>query len=125
MNAESLFLFDKPLIMALALLFGAFSGVPERKRRNDDLDSNLTGFDNDLEEDKSVAVGCGCSISFDTSSEVPIVYVKTYGKVDRVSLRRTLEARYPGVRIEGLSSHKSVQLNIETRKKPKRKESKK
>lgn len=125
MNAESVFSFDKPLISAMALLFGAVNRMPERKRRTDVLDSDLPELENDLTEDKSVEVGCGCSISFDTAGELPIVYVKIFGEVDLVSLRRTLEAHYPGVKIEGLTSRAPVRLKAKTRGKPRRKKSKK
>ena len=99
--------------------------MPERKRRTDVLDSDLPELENDLSEDKSVEVGCGCSISFDSTAETPILYVKTIGEVDIVSLRRTLEKHYPGVKIEGLTSHAPVRLKAETRVKTKRKKSKK
>jgi len=125
MDAKSVFLFDKPLIIALALLFGAINGMPERKRRTDVLNSYLPELENELAEDKLVEVGCGCSISFDTTGETTIVYVKAIGEVDIVSLLRTLRKHYPGAKIEGLTSCAPVRLKAKNGEKPRRKKSKK
>lgn len=92
--------------------------MPERKRRNEPLDTNLPDFEDDLFEGKSVELGAGYSISLDYTEELPTVYVKTYGEVDSLSLRRKLKQHYPGSKIEGLTSHKLVQINSK-KKKPK------
>ena len=97
--------------------------MPERKRRNDVLDLNSPEFEDDLLEDETVELGSGYSISLDYMREVPIVYVKTYGEVDSVSLRRKIEEHYPGAKIEGLISDTPVQVIPKRRTKPKTKKS--
>lgn len=76
--------------------------MPERKRR-DDLNSNLASVEDDLLKNGSIELGDGCSISFSNAEEAPTIYVKTYGEVDFISLKRKLEQNYPGARIQGLS----------------------
>ena len=97
--------------------------MPERKRRNEVLDPNLPEFEDSLLEDETVELGSGYSISLDYLKEVPTVYVKTYGEVDSVSLRRRIEEHYPGAKIEGLLSDTPVQVNPKRRTKPKTKKS--
>lgn len=97
--------------------------MPERKRRNAVLDLNLAEFEDGLLEDESVELGSGYSISLDYMREIPTVYVKTYGEVDSVSLRRKIEEHYPGARIEGLTSNTLVLVNPKRRTKPKTKKS--
>jgi hypothetical protein len=111
--------------MSLSLLFGAVSNMPERKRRNEVLDSNMPDFDDDLAEAGAVELGSGYSVSLDDMREVPTVYVKTYGKVDSVSLRRKIEEHYPGAKIEGLTSKTPVKVCSKRRTKTKAKTSKK
>jgi hypothetical protein len=88
--------------------------MPERKRR-EDLETSLLALENDLLKDESIELGAGCSISLGHNEEVPTVYVKTYGEVDVISLRRKLEQNYPGARIEGL--HPDAPTHVHTKKK--------
>jgi hypothetical protein len=97
--------------------------MPERKQRNAVLDLNLPEFEDSLLEDESVELGSGYSISLDYMRGIPTVYVKTYGEVDSVSLRRKIEEHYPGAKIEGLSSNTPVRVNPKRRTKLKTKKS--
>lgn len=97
--------------------------MPERKRRNEVLDLNLHEFEDSLLEDETIELGSGYSISLDYMREVPTVYVKTYGEVDSVSLRRKIEEHYPGAKIEGLTSNIPVRVSPKRRTKPKTKKS--
>jgi hypothetical protein len=89
--------------------------MPERKRRDDLETSTMLALENDLLKDESIELGAGCSISLGHNEEVPTVYVKTYGEVDVISLRRKLEQNYPGARIEGL--HPDAPAHVRTKKK--------
>jgi len=97
--------------------------MPERKRRNEILDLNSPEFEENLSEDETVELGYGYSISLDYMREIPTVYVKTYGEVDSVSLRRKIEEHYPGAKIEGLTSNSPVRVSPKRRTKPKTKRS--
>jgi hypothetical protein len=88
--------------------------MPERKRREDLETSTMLALEDDLLKDESIELGACCSISLGHNEEVPTVYVKTYGEVDIVSLRRKLEQDYPGARIEGL--HPDAPVHVRTKK---------
>lgn len=81
----------------------------KRKRRFFD----LFGFDeeNFLFGTKPVKDGSGYSISatYDESGK-PVVRVKTHGNVDVAELRRDIEQRYPGARIEGLEEKPLIKV---------------
>ena len=98
--------------------------MPERKRR-DDLNPNELDVENDLLKGEPIEIGAGCSISLDYEKEAPTLYVKTYGEVDVISLKRKLEQNYPGTRIEGLSSNAPASVRPKKKKKSSIKKSKK
>ena len=109
MNTELVFLFGKPLMHALA--FSCLEcpiGMPERRRRNEILDSDLTCLEDNLTENESIELGSAYSILLDHESEAPIVYVKTYGEVDLASVRKEIGKHYPGAKIEGIPSNAPV-----------------
>lgn len=95
--------------------------MPERRRRNGLLGSDLSYFEDNLLENESIELGSGYSILLDYESEAPVVYVKTYGEVDLVSLRKEIGRHYPGAKIEGLTSIALVRVNAEKRPKCKKK----
>ena len=59
-----------------------------------------------MSEDSS---GYSITVTYDDSGK-PVVHVKTYGKVDEDALRREIEKRYPGARIEGLKDRKMIRF---------------
>ena len=98
----------------------------KRSRRFFDL------FDLDKEdflfERESVEGGSGYSISvtYDEGGK-PVVRVETYGNVDVMELRRDIEQRYPGARIEGLEKQPLIRVvdeGVKEKKKTKMKEKK-
>jgi hypothetical protein len=100
--------------------------MSERKRRRRFF--NLFGFD---EEDllfglEPVEGGSGYSISvtYDEKGK-PVVQVKTYGDVDTEELRRDIEQRYPGARIEGLEKKPLIRIVDEEEEKEEDNRSKK
>ena len=113
--------------------------VSERKRKRR-TPFDLFGFDEDdflfgPQEFKLSDGGSGYSISvtYDEKGK-PVVKVQTYGDVDTTDLRRDIEQRYPGAKIEGLEKRPLIRVveektavKEETRKKKeiKRKEEKK
>ncbi len=103
--------------------------MSKRKRKRPFFD--LVDFD---EEDflfgrEPVEGGSGYSVSvtYDESSK-PVVQVKTHGDVDVAELRRDIEQRYPGARIEGLEKKPLIRIvgeeKEEKERKTKEKESK-
>jgi len=94
--------------------------MPERRRRNEILDSDFPCSEDNLSESKSLELGSGYSILLDYVSEAPIVYVKTYGEVDLVSLRKEIGRHYPGAKIEGLTSKAPVRVTQKRRPKSRR-----
>jgi len=64
-----------------------------------------------LFEEKPTGGGSGYSISvtYDEKGK-PVVQVKTYGDVDTAELRRDIEKRYPGARIEGLEKKPLIRI---------------
>jgi len=84
--------------------------VPERKRKKR---IDIFGFD---EEDffsgrKPLEGGSGYSMSvtYDGTGK-PVVRVETRGDVDAAKLRRDIEQRYPGARIEGLEKKPLIRI---------------
>jgi hypothetical protein len=102
--------------------------VSNRKRRKGPFDfSDLFdfGFDEEkLFEESSMQGGSGYSISvtYDERGK-PLVKVKTYGDIDTTELRRDLERRYPGAKIEGLEKQPLIRIVNEEEEKNKRRKS--
>ena len=100
--------------------------MPEKKRKRPFFD--IFGFD---EEDfmfgrQPVEGGSGYSISvtYDEKGK-PVVQVKTYGDMDMAELRRDIEQRYPGARIEGLEKKPLIRIVDEGEEKEENKGKKK
>ena len=53
--------------------------------------------------------GYSISVTYDEKGK-PVVQVKTYGDVDVAELRRDIEQRYPGARIEGLEKKPLIRI---------------
>ncbi|MGQ9460484.1 MAG: hypothetical protein ACUVRA_04565 [Candidatus Bathyarchaeaceae archaeon] len=85
--------------------------MSERKRRRRFFD--LLGFDEeDLlfgREPAEGGSGYSISVTYDEKGK-PVVQVKTYGDVDTEELRRDIEQRYPGARIEGLEKKPLIRI---------------
>jgi len=105
--------------------FGAVDCMPERKRRSDLVNLEISDSEGILLEDEPIELGSGYSISLDNTKETPVVYVKTYGEVDVLLLQKKLERYYPEAKIEGLLSNASVQVAVKRKKRLKAKSSKK
>jgi hypothetical protein len=86
--------------------------MPERKRKKKEI-FDLFDFreENFLFGKKSARGGSGYSISmtYDEGGK-PLVKVKTHGNVDVAHLRRDIEQRYPGARIEGLEKKPLIRV---------------
>ena len=76
--------------------------MSERKRKRRFFDLFGFGEEDFLLGQETGGSGSGYSISvtYDEAGK-PVVQVKTYGDFDVAELRRDIEQRYPGVRIEG------------------------
>ena len=86
--------------------------MPERKRKKKGIfDLFDFGEENFLFGKKPARGGSGYSISV-TYDEVgkPVVKVKTHGNVDAAHLRRDIEQRYPGARIDGLEKKPLIRV---------------
>lgn len=59
--------------------------------------------------------GYSISVSYDETGK-PVVQVKTYGDVDKAELRRDIEQKYPGARIEGLEKKPLIRIVDEEEK---------
>jgi len=85
--------------------------MPKEKRRRGFFD--LFGFDeSDIQfEPKSFSGGSsGFSISVTYEKGKPIVKVQTQGDVDVAELRRDIERKYPGAKIEGLEKQPLIRV---------------
>ena len=86
--------------------------MPERKRKKKGI-FDLFDFreENLLFGKESAKGGSGYSISmtYDEGGK-PLVKVKTHGNVDVTELRRDIERRYPGARIEGLEKKPLIRV---------------
>ena len=91
--------------------------MSERKRRRRFFDLFGLGEENFPLGQEPVEGGSGYSISvtYDEKGK-PVVQVKTYGDVDVAELRRDLEQRYPGARIEGLKKKPLIRIVDEEEK---------
>lgn len=86
--------------------------VPKEKRKRGFFD--LFGFDEEdfLFEPKSFregGSGYSISVTYDEKGK-PIVKVQTRGDVDMAELRRDIEQRYPGAKIEGLEKEPLIRV---------------
>jgi len=85
--------------------------MSKRKRKRPFFD--LFGFDEEDflfgREPVEGSSGYSISVSYDESGK-PLVQVKTHGDVDVAELRRDLEQRYPGARIEGLEKKPLIRI---------------
>jgi len=100
--------------------------MSKRKRKRPFFD--LFGFDEEDflfgREPVEGSAGYSISVSYDESGK-PLVQVKTHGDVDVAELRRDLEQRYPGAKIEGLEKKPLIRIvdeKEEEERKPKKKE---
>jgi len=104
----------------------------KRKRRGP---FDIFGFDEDhfpfeskLESSKGEGgSGYSMSVTYDEKGK-PVVKVETYGDVDVAELRRDIQQRYPGAKIEGLEKQALIRVVGEEekeRQKPERKKEEK
>jgi len=91
--------------------------VPDRKRTNEVLDSDMPRFEDSLLESDTIQLGSGYSILLDSANEAQVVYVKTYGEVDLIALRKEIGRHYPGAKIEGLTSNTPLRVTQKRRSK--------
>lgn len=99
--------------------------MSKRKRKKHFFD--IFDFDKDFPfGNELVADGSGYSISvtYDDTGK-PIVHVKTRGGIDVAELRRDIEQRYPGAKIEGLEKHPLIRVVGEEKEEKERKQEKK
>lgn len=97
--------------------------MTHRKRKRSIFD--LFGFD---EEDLLLKPGLteggsgySMSVTYDEDGR-PLVKVETQGDVDTAKLRRDIEERYPGARIEGLEKQPLIRVVGEKEERKKKKE---
>ena len=99
--------------------------MPERKRKRRFFD--LFGFDEEdflfKREPAEGGSGYSISVTYDEKGK-PVVQVKTYGDVDVAELRRDIEQRYPGARIEGLEKKPLIRIVDEEEEKEEAKDEK-
>jgi hypothetical protein len=100
--------------------------MPERKRKRRFFD--LFGFG---EEDflfggepTGSESGYSISVTYDEKGK-PAVHVKTHGDVDTAELRRDIEKRYPGAKIEGLEKKPLIRIIDEDEEEKKKSEGEK
>ena len=85
--------------------------MPERKRRKRFFDIFGFGEEDFLFGGEPTGGGSGYSISVTYDEEgKPVVQVKTQGDVDTTKLRRDIEQRYPGAKIEGLEKKPLIRI---------------
>jgi len=85
--------------------------MPKEKRKKGFFD--LFGFDepDSMFEPKSFSGGSsGYSISVTYEKGKPVVKVQTQGDVDVAELRRDIEQKYPGAKIEGLEKQPLIRV---------------
>jgi len=87
------------------------NSLSERKRKRKPFD--IFAFDEEdlLLGNKAVGGGSGYSMSvtYDEKGK-PVVKVQTYGDFDAAELRREIEQKYPGARIEGLEKQPLIRV---------------
>ena len=92
--------------------------MPERKRRDDLENPHTLDLENESLKNEPIEIGAGCSISMDYDEGAATVYVKTYGEVDALSLKRRLEQNCPGAKIEGLTTETPMHVHTKKKTKP-------
>ena len=100
--------------------------MPERKRKRRFFDIFGFGEEDFLFGGEPTEGGSGYSMSvtYDEKGK-PVVQVKTHGDVDTTKLRRDIEQRYPGAKIEGLEKKPLIRIIDEKEEKKKSKAKKK
>ena len=85
--------------------------MAERKRKRRFFDLFGFGEEDFLFGGEPTEGGSGYSISvtYDEKGK-PVVHVKTQGDVDTAELRRDIEKRYPGAKIEGLEKKPLIRI---------------
>ncbi len=85
--------------------------MPERKKKKRLFD--LFGFDeNDYLVGQNVGgggSGYSMSVTYDEAGK-PVVQVKTCGGIDEAELRRGIQQKYPGAKIEGLEKKPLIRI---------------
>jgi len=108
--------------------------LPERRRKRKLSDIFDFGEEDFLSGSRPLVGGSGYSMSvtYDEKGK-PVVKVQTYGEFDAAELRRDIEGKYPGARIEGLEKQPLIRVvgeeekeepKSEKEKKPKKKRKK-
>ncbi len=94
--------------------------MPERKRKKRFFDIFGFGEEDFLFGGEPTEGGSGYSISvtYDEKGK-PVVHVKTHGDADTAELRRDIEQRYPGAKIEGLEKKPLIRIIDEEEEKKK------
>jgi hypothetical protein len=99
--------------------------MSKRRRKGGFFD--LFGFDEEDflfgREPAEGGSGYSISVTYDEQGK-PVVKVKTYGDVDAAELRRDIEQRYPGARIEGLEKKPLIRIVDEEEEKEETKDDK-
>jgi len=104
--------------------------MPEKEKRISFFDNFFDfGEDNSFFSDNNLqksGSGYSISVTYDEQGK-PIVRAKTYGDVDVSELRKSLEDKYPGAKIEGLDDEPLIRVVSEKEegkeeKKPKKKQ---
>lgn len=84
--------------------------MPERRRKRRFFD--IFGFGEEefpFGQPTEGGSGYSISVSYDERGK-PVVRVETYGDVDVAELRKDIEQRYPGARIEGLEKQPLIRI---------------
>jgi len=92
--------------------------MPERKRMRRFFDLFGFGEEDFLFGGEPTGGGSGYSmaVTYDERGK-PVVQVKIYGDVDTAELRRDMEKRYPGAKIEGLEKKPLIRIMDEEEEK--------
>jgi len=101
--------------------------MPEQKRKKKGIFDLFDFGDEDFLFGRETArggSGYSISVTYDESGK-PLVRVETRGDVDMAELRREIERRYPGARIEGLEEKPLIRVVGEEEAKQKETEPKK
>ena len=86
--------------------------MPERKRKKKGIFDLLDFREEDFlfgKEPTRGGSGYSISMTYDDGGK-PVVKVKTHGNIDVTELRRDIERRYPGARIEGLEKKPLIRV---------------
>lgn len=85
--------------------------MPQEKRKRDPF--SIFGFNKDLlmtpKSFTKGGSGYSISVTYDEKGK-PVVKVQTHGDVDVAELRRDIEQRYPGAKIEGLEKQPLIRI---------------